>query len=218
MNRKAYSTFVIRSVDDERRMLEGVATTITADRMNDIVEPKGARFKLPIPFLWQHDAEQPIGHVVAATPTDDGIPVRVQLTKATEPGRLKDRLDEAWQSIKLGLVRGLSIGFSPKEYNHLDNGGLRFRTWEWLELSAVTIPANQEASITTIKRFDRRTLPVVHYAPPQLDAAVKAVAPPLIELAKAIVANHIDSDAQVNAACDVLRKSVARIREKKNGK
>src|SRR5699024_2113185 len=69
-----------------------------------------------------------------------------------EPGALRDRLEEAWQSVKAGLVRGLSIGFKPLETEPIkDTMGLRFKAWEWLELSAVTIPANSEASIQTIK-------------------------------------------------------------------
>jgi HK97 family phage prohead protease len=115
----------------------------------------GASFKLPLPLLWQHDSSAPVGQVTHATPTKTGIPVTIQLAKMDEPGTLKDRLDEAWQSIKLGLVRGLSIGFAPVEYSYLeDTGGIRFTKWNWLELSAVTIPANTDASIATIKRYD----------------------------------------------------------------
>jgi HK97 family phage prohead protease len=136
-------------------VLEGIASTPSTDRVGDIVEPMGAVFKLPLPLLWQHDAEQPVGHVVAASPNSSGIPVRVQLVKVATPGLLRDRLDEAWQSIKSGLVRGLSIGFTPVEYSYLeDTGGIHFSKWNWLELSAVTIPANADASISTIKRYD----------------------------------------------------------------
>jgi HK97 family phage major capsid protein len=56
-------------------------------------------------------------------------------------------------------VRGLSIGFKPIKYAFIDNtGGIEFAEWEWLELSAVTIAANQDASITTIKSIDREAL------------------------------------------------------------
>ena len=68
---------------------------------------------------------------------------------------LKDRLDEAWQSIKLGLVRAVSIGFQPIKYAFLKDGsGMEFSEWEWLELSAVTIPANSEATINIIRSID----------------------------------------------------------------
>lgn len=152
---RAYSLFEIKAFDDDTREIEGIATTPTADRMGDIVEPKGAVFKLPIPLLWQHRGDLPIGQVVKAKVTTGGISVVANLAKIAEAGVLKDRLDEAWQSLKIGLVRGLSIGFNPLESAQIkDTYSYRFTSWEWLELSAVTIPANAEATIQTVKSFD----------------------------------------------------------------
>jgi HK97 family phage prohead protease len=148
---RAYSLLTIKSIDEDQRIIEGVASTPTADRIGDIVNPMGAKFKLPMPMLWQHNTREPIGHVVWAQPKADGIPFKAKIAKSLEPGTLKDRLDEAWQSIKLGLVRAVSIGFSPIKYAMLKDGGMDFQEWDWLELSAVTIPANTEATITTIR-------------------------------------------------------------------
>lgn len=152
----AYSQLTLKAADEERRILTGIASTPTPDRMGDIVEPKGAEFALPIPFLWQHNSLEPIGQVTKAKVTPKGIEVEIQIAKIDEPGTLKDRIDEAWQTIKAGLVKGLSIGFSPTEYSFLEDGsyGMRFMKWLWLELSAVTIAANSEASIATIKSLD----------------------------------------------------------------
>jgi len=154
---RAYSTFEVKSVAEDERVIEGIATTPTADRVGDIVEPKGAEFKLPLPLLWQHNAREPIGHVEHARVTDEGIHIRARVLRTSEPGRLRDRLDEAWQSIKYKLVRGLSIGFQALEREPVDPrdpwGAQHFKRWSWIELSAVTIPANQEANIAVIKRF-----------------------------------------------------------------
>lgn len=120
------------------------------------MEPLGAKFALPLPFLWQHEGkEAAIGHVVAATPSKDGIPVKIQLATDDVPGLLKDRLDYAWRSIKKGLVPGLSIGFRELDSEPIKGSfGARIKSWEWLELSAVTIPANQDATILAIKSHD----------------------------------------------------------------
>lgn len=64
------------------------------------------------------------------------------------------RLEEAWVSIREGLVRGLSIGFRPIKYMFLDDGGMEFSEWDWYELSAVTVPMNAQANITSIKSLD----------------------------------------------------------------
>jgi HK97 family phage major capsid protein/HK97 family phage prohead protease len=151
---RAYSVIEFKSMDDEKRTLTGLATTPEADRAGDVVEPKGAKFKLPIPLLWQHDSRQPIGHVTHAKVTAKGIEVVAQLAKVDEDGTLKQRLDEAWQSIKAGLVRGLSIGFRSLEHSYMEGGGIKFAAWEWMELSAVTVPANASCSITQIKSAD----------------------------------------------------------------
>jgi HK97 family phage major capsid protein/HK97 family phage prohead protease len=151
---RAYSLLEIKSVDDDQRVIVGMATTPEPDRMGDVVEPKGAQFKLPIPLLWQHNSSQPIGHVFSAKVTPDGIEVQARILRIDEAGPLKNRLDEAWQSIKHGLVRGLSIGFKSVEHADISGTyGIRFIKWLWLELSAVTIPANAEATIQAVKSF-----------------------------------------------------------------
>ncbi|MFM7009680.1 MAG: phage major capsid protein [Betaproteobacteria bacterium] len=153
---RAYSVLTIKSYDDDKRMIEGIATTPSPDRYGDIVEPDGAKFQLPIPLLWQHDSDKPVGHVTFAKIGKEGIAIKASLVKITEPGALKNRLDEAWQSLKSGLVRGLSIGFTPLESEQIKHTySRRFMSWEWLELSCVVIPANADASITAIKSADR---------------------------------------------------------------
>ncbi len=154
--KRAYSVLTCKSIDEEKREIVGIATTPTPDRVGDIVEPKGAVFELPIPLLWQHDPRQPIGHVTEAKVTNDGIEVKCVMAKVDEDGKLKERLDEAWQSIKAGLVRGLSIGFKDIEYSRIgDTYSYRYLKWLWLELSAVTIPANGDCSIQGIKSADQ---------------------------------------------------------------
>lgn len=152
MLNRAYFVFDAKAAtDDEAREIEGMATTPDLDVYGDIVEPKGAIYKLPIPFLWQHRSGEPIGQVIAAKVESSGIKVRVKLAKIDEPGKLKERLDEAWQSIKSGLVMGLSIGFKADDYDLLPNGGRKFSKWRWMELSAVTFPANEAATISAVK-------------------------------------------------------------------
>ncbi len=154
--KKAYSQLTVKSVSEDARIITGIASTPSPDRADDVVVPTGVKFALPIPLLWQHDHSQPIGEVTAAAVSEAGIEITAKLASIDEPGPLQDRLNEAWQSIKSGLVKGLSIGFRglQVEPNPESKGwGLIFRSWEWFELSAVTVPANADASITSIKRI-----------------------------------------------------------------
>lgn len=150
---RVFSRLVVKAIDEDERVVEGVASTGSTDRDGDIVEPDGAQFKLPLPLLWQHDHRQPIGEVFEAKVVNGGIAIKARLVKMDDgPSQLRARLDEAWASIKTGLVRGLSIGFRAIEYSFLEEG-VRFIKWAWVELSAVTVPANEEATITAIKSY-----------------------------------------------------------------
>lgn len=151
---RAYSLLNIKAFDDDERVITGVATTPTPDRMGDIVDPLGVKFKNPLPLLWQHDSRSPVGTVKFGKPTEDGIPFEARLPKIADDGPLKDRVDTAWGEVKHKLVRGVSIGFRALEYSFMDDGGIRFVETEVLELSLVTIPANADATIQTIKSID----------------------------------------------------------------
>lgn len=154
MNR-AYVALSIKAVDDDARLIEGWASTASVDRAGDIVVPKGAVYKLPMPFLLDHDHRQVVGEVDRAEVTDKGIKFWAHIKKVSEPGEVKDLCDKAWSLVKNGLRKSVSIGFSALAYDVLPNGGLKFTEWEWLELSAVGVPANAEAQITSIKSFEQ---------------------------------------------------------------
>lgn len=149
---KAYSVLDAKSFDDEKRQFSGIASTPNPDRMEDIVEPNGVKYKLPLPLLSQHVHHKPIGFIKTAKVTDDGIEVEGEIAKETGLAYV----ETAWKQIRAGLVRGLSIGFRALEWDYIkDSDGIVFKEWEWLELSAVTIPANSDASISVIKQYDQ---------------------------------------------------------------
>lgn len=158
MNR-AYSVMTVKAVNEEQRIITGVASTPTPDRSEDIMVPEGAQYTLPMPFLWQHEGDEPIGHVIDVKVTSAGIEATMQIAKIDEEGDLKSRIDTAWQTIKAGLVRGLSIGFIPVESSRIEGSwGMKFLRWDWYELSAVTIPCNADAGITSVKSITRKQL------------------------------------------------------------
>jgi HK97 family phage prohead protease len=153
MLKRAYSLLTVKSFDEEKREIRGTATTPSTDSYGDIVESEGAEFNLPLPLLSQHNANKPVGHVTHARVAKDGIDVITRLVKPgpDDPKSWSDRINEAWADAKSGLVRGFSIGFKPIEYAYMDDGGIRFMKWQWLELSLVTIPANGDATISAVR-------------------------------------------------------------------
>jgi hypothetical protein len=157
MNR-AYSVLNIKAMDDEEEYVsvKGIASTPSPDRMDDIVEPMGARFKTPMPLLLHHDSWRPVGTMDFARPKRTGIPFVASLPDVVELGVVRDRVLEAWHSLKYKLLGCVSIGFQPDpgHTEQIANGGYHFKEWDWLELSLVAIPANPDAVIQGFKSMD----------------------------------------------------------------
>ena len=175
---RAYSLLTERSFSENDKfvVVEGIATTPNPDRVDDEVDPLGAQFALPMKLLLQHDHDKPVGNMTFAKPEPKGIPFRAEIPRVTEPGRVKDRVDEAIHSLKYNLISAVSIGFRPLEIEHLKSGGVRFTKWLWYELSLVTIPANADAVITAVKSLDRVYLQSA-LGQRQLGSGVKLVVP-----------------------------------------
>lgn len=153
---KTFGSVEIKSIDAEKRTFKGIASTPNPDRVKDVMVPKGAEFSLPIPLLFHHNPEKPIGHVTSAKVTDQGIEVEIHIPKIEEDGELKKEVDKAYQSLKYNLVKGLSVGFLPnwEQAEFQKGGGIKFNQWEWFELSLVTIPCNRESGTNYSKAFE----------------------------------------------------------------
>ena len=154
---RAYSTLAIKAVDAEQRIIEGIASTPNPDRDGDVMVPEGAVFSLPMPLKYEHAVA--IGEVFAATVKSDGIHIKAKVS-TVDPGapqHLRDRLEEAWHSIKANppLARGLSIGWKGLSAEPIKGTKFtRYLKWIWGETSVVNIPMNTDATILAVKTLD----------------------------------------------------------------
>jgi HK97 family phage major capsid protein len=214
---KAWTTFELKSLDDDARTFEGIASTPTLDEGGDIMEPLGAKFDLPMPLLWQHGKgaiKDPVGWITEASPGKNGIPVKGRFAKLSEPQSLKEELDRAWALVKAKLVRGLSIGWLPIKAEPVKGipGATRYTEWSWFETSAVAIPMNMEASILSIKSIDEAQLRAVSGAKEKA-GVVRLKSPAGVPAKSAVTskgqamttAEHIAS-LEAKRAADVARK------------
>lgn len=152
---RTYAWLQIRAADDDKRTIEGIATTPDQARDGDIIETTGIQFRLPIPFLLNHRSDSPLGNVTEAKVGKDGISVRIQIA----PAGVSESIDEAWRKIRAGIIRGLSIGWRTiAEMYDKEIGGFRILKSEWLELSAVPVPADPNATITSVRSADEAIL------------------------------------------------------------
>jgi len=153
MNKVAYSLLEVKSFDDGQRVIRGIATSPTPDRVGDIIDPFGVVVAADIPLFLYHDSEKTVGRAVFGKPTAKGIPFEAQLPLVAEAGALKDRVDEAWAMVRHGLIKAVSVGFRLLDdaYEALKGGGIKYLKTEVLELSLVPVPAQPDAVITSFK-------------------------------------------------------------------
>ncbi|MBU4529182.1 MAG: HK97 family phage prohead protease [Hoeflea sp.] len=117
------------------------------DRIGDWIEPgafKGA--KLPIPMLFGHDMNDPVGTWDTAEEKADGFHITGKLL-VDDVARAR----EVNALVKSGAVRGLSIGFITKKASARTGGGRTIKSLELLEASLVTIPMHAGAKVTSAK-------------------------------------------------------------------
>ncbi|AOI52568.1 phage major capsid protein [Burkholderia thailandensis] len=194
---KAFSRFEVKNLDDGSRVLKGIASTPTPDRVGDTVVPEGIQFKTPFPLLWQHDPGKPIGTVNKMTITAAGAEVEATIA----PPGTAAYIDEAYNLIKAGLVPGLSIGFRPIDADYdKATGGFLIKSCELFELSAVTIPANADAAVQSIKAHDKSRVgaPVVRLSAPTIKESDMTIA----EQLKAVAKKRADHLARQKALMD----------------
>lgn len=139
----------------ETKIVAGDAGTVSGiawkfgepDRIGDWIEPgafKAAKF--PIPMLFSHDINDPVGTWDAAEEKAGGFHMTGKLL-------IDDvaRAREVNALVKAGAVRGLSIGFITKKAVSRTGGGRTIKSLDLLEASLVTIPMHSGAKVTSAK-------------------------------------------------------------------
>ena len=108
----------------------------------------------PLPVLWQHNPDQPIGGYTELTEDDTGLRVAGFL--------LKDEVAmarEAYALMKARVVKGLSIGYYVRDSSYDEKTGIRtLKELDLREVSVVTFPANEQAQVENVKHALRHML------------------------------------------------------------
>jgi HK97 family phage prohead protease len=100
-------------------------------------------------LLWQHRSDSPCGVWLEMREDDNGLFMRGKLAMDTVKGK------EAHSLLKLGALKGLSIGFMTRDSDYDAKSDIRtIKDVELVETSLVTFPANTKARITGVKSSD----------------------------------------------------------------
>ena len=133
---------------DDTGAISGLAWKFgTPDRIGDWIAPgafTGA--KMPIPMLFGHDMNDPVGTWDVAEEKADGLHVSGKLLIGEV-----SRAREVSALVKSGAVRGLSLGFITRKSSARTGGGRTIKQLELLEASLVTIPMHPGAKVTSAK-------------------------------------------------------------------
>ncbi|EYD71588.1 phage prohead protease, HK97 family [Rubellimicrobium mesophilum DSM 19309] len=140
--------FETKLISDDDGAIEGLAWPFgTPDRVGDVIE-KGAfaGASLPLPMLFGHDLNDPVGTWDAAEEAPDGLRLKGRLLVG-EVARAR----EVRALVRSGAVRGLSVGFRTRKAANRKGGGRTITDLELLEVSLVTIPMHPGAQVTSAK-------------------------------------------------------------------
>lgn len=125
------------------------------DSYREIVAPgafKGSLERIaaggdPLPALWQHNSNEPVGGFDLLAEDDRGLKCHGFLLK-DEVVRAK----EAHALMKRRVVKGLSIGYYVLQDSYNEKTGVRtLIELELVEISIVTFPANDLAQVDAVK-------------------------------------------------------------------
>jgi len=141
---------------EENGAFSGYASVFNIeDNHNDIIISgafsnslqKNGRWK-DIKLLWQHRSDEPIGIFTKMVEDEHGLYVEGKLLLDVQ------RAKEAYTLLRSGIIKGLSIGFIVKKYDHDESGARVIFEAELWEISLVTFPANEAAQISVVKSMD----------------------------------------------------------------
>jgi uncharacterized protein len=115
------------------------------DAYNDVVQPGAFAESIaerPTKFLFEHHT--PIGKQLEIRETDEGLYGRWSVVGTTAG-------TDAYKLAKAGVLDALSIGYIPLEWEIRADGVRVLQKCQLFEVSAVSIPANENAVITDVK-------------------------------------------------------------------
>ena len=146
----------IRSLNTNNGIFEGYAsvfdkvdtfgTAIARGAFLNTIKKWNEKNKFP-PLLWQHDTDEPVGVFTEISEDDYGLRVVGKLLVEDDP--LAKR---AYAHLKAGSINGLSIGFQIIDIEHNSSLDVEIiREVDLLEISLVTFPSNELATVTSIR-------------------------------------------------------------------
>jgi HK97 family phage prohead protease len=150
---KAIGEFNLKADNDGKQLIiEGFANKAVTDRIGDLIPPDAwelESFKDNPIIFFNHDRNIPIGKALDVKTTDDGLMIKVRISKSNQAPIpfVRDMIEE-------GILKTFSVGFDDHQSSTKDNEGNNvFKRAELLETSVVTIPMNQASTFDIVAKM-----------------------------------------------------------------
>jgi HK97 family phage prohead protease len=150
--------FEVKDVNEADRTFRGLAATWSRDLGDDVIEQgafkrtldhwRSSKAKRPIYLLNGHnawDVQDVVGKMTDAEETGDGLDTHWQFVPAGDPAA-----DAAYVRAKGGFITGMSIGYTPIQWEMEKRDGRMLRHLKEVklhEVSLVVFPMNEDARI-----------------------------------------------------------------------
>ena len=138
--------------NDGSIVITGYANTVSKDRYGDVIpstawnEASLVNYRKNPIILAYHNHSAPVGVATELNPDAKGLKITAKISTAAK---------EVYQLVKEGVLRCFSVGFIVKdaEYDQLTDIFV-IKELELLEVSVVSVPANQDSVFDLAKAFD----------------------------------------------------------------
>ena len=142
--------------DDEYLYIEGYANTNIVDRVNTYIPANEwasaiEHYMNNAIILFNHNYDKAIGKVKEIRIDEKGLYIKAAISSKTSAGQ------EVITLIKEGILKSFSVGFRIKDYENLEydeeKDAVKLVGIDLLEVSVVSVPANQESLFDISKTF-----------------------------------------------------------------
>jgi len=150
MEFKDFTFHGLKTIDEDGTFEGALSVYGNIDFQDDIVDPGAFTKTLKeggnvVPMLWQHDTKQPIGRLTL-TDTPTALLAKGKLLLKIP------KAQEAYELLKEGVLKGMSIGYDTIKAIPSENGIRRLKELRLFEGSLVTFPSNNLAVVTGVKQ------------------------------------------------------------------
>jgi HK97 family phage prohead protease len=154
-NKRSMSDFKIKKSTAARGVsIEGFANKAVKDRIGDLIPGKAwelENFKKNPIIFFNHDRNIPIGKATKVEAGEDGLKIKVKISKSNEAP-----IPFVRDMIKEGIIKTFSVGFDDHETFQKNEDGVNVpERAELLETSVVTLPMNQESDFDISKALTK---------------------------------------------------------------